>query len=873
MEQKKEYYAFISYKREDEKWAKWLQEKLEHYKFPTILNGRADLPKSIRPTFRDVTDLSPEPLEHAINNALGNSEWLIVVCSPRSAKSLWVCKEAQTFIDLGREDHIIPFVIEGNPFSNDTATECYPEALLNLTGSKELLAANINEMGRDAAAIKVIARMFNLRFDTLWQRHEREQRKRRRFVLSAILILLLVASSIAYWMWNKNIALLENKARYVSEKILELSKTDSYLAQLLAISIQEPDFPYTPEAEGALRSSLLSQRAIMKDTLKSIASAKFSPDNEQIASISEEGDVSLWDANTGVLLFRIADLSAIGDIAYSADSKLLAYINQNNEIKIWNAANGKLERIIGKPTEHISSLYFNSRGDRIIAASKDSIIFWDIKNRHIIKSIKFNGQIYSSKQNTHNNTLIVITSNTIQWLDSDNGDIIKTTELYVGEEYLSNCLISNDNKYIAVINGLSIDVYGVEDGKTICSFKGHVDHITSIGFSTKSNLLLSGSYGIINIWDIEGDSLVNSIEGHTNYVTSVCFSNDDRQILSASEDRTIRLWDYDQETAEQVLCDSSGFVWRAQLIPNSRNVVSSSEHDTIKIWNLDNHKAVREIIEGHGEFIYQFQLSADGKQLATIAKDNKIRLWDIESGILQKTLDVCSDWGKPFAYSPDGKLIATISDEQTIQLWNVKNGKVIKVLKGSSNAVMSTIFSPDGKQIATVSSDGTIKIWDVCNGNVLFTLLGDWGAFEYITYSPNGKFIAAITDSEVSSGTSIKVWNLEKHQIGHILYGHSDILRSVAFSPNSRYLISTSVDNTAKIWDVENEVLLMSLKHNDIVNHAEFSQDGTQFMTTCYDGKIRIWKFLPLRQLIDETRERFKNRQLTSEERKKYYLE
>lgn len=34
MEQPKEYYAFISYKREDEKWAKWLQDKLySHAKY------------------------------------------------------------------------------------------------------------------------------------------------------------------------------------------------------------------------------------------------------------------------------------------------------------------------------------------------------------------------------------------------------------------------------------------------------------------------------------------------------------------------------------------------------------------------------------------------------------------------------------------------------------------------------------------------------------------------------------------------------------------------------------------------------------------------------------------------------------------------
>ena len=175
----KEYYAFISYKREDEKWAKWLQHKLEYYRFPTNLNGRPDLPKYIRPTFRDVTDLNPGLLSEEINKALRGSEWLIVICSPRSAKSPWVCKEAQTFIDLGRADHIIPFVIEGKPFSND-ANECYPKSLLNLLGCNELLAANINEMGRDAAAIKVIARMFDIRFDILWQRHRREENAQKR---------------------------------------------------------------------------------------------------------------------------------------------------------------------------------------------------------------------------------------------------------------------------------------------------------------------------------------------------------------------------------------------------------------------------------------------------------------------------------------------------------------------------------------------------------------------------------------------------------------------------------------------------------------------------------------------------------------------
>lgn len=207
MGQNKEYYAFISYKREDEKWAKWLQNKLEHYKFPTNLNGRTDLPKNIRPTFRDVTDLSPGLLAEEIDKALRSSEWLIVICSPRSAKSQWVCKEAQTFIDLGRADHIIPFVIEGNPFSKDSSTECYPEALLDLTDGKELLAANINEMGRDAAAIKVVARMFNIRFDTLWQRFEREKKKRFLISIFAVVVFALLCLSVGAYIAQKNVEL------------------------------------------------------------------------------------------------------------------------------------------------------------------------------------------------------------------------------------------------------------------------------------------------------------------------------------------------------------------------------------------------------------------------------------------------------------------------------------------------------------------------------------------------------------------------------------------------------------------------------------------------------------------------------------------
>lgn len=174
-----QYYAFISYKREDEKWAKWLQKKLESYGFPVALRkDNPTLPKKIYPIFRDQSELSGGNLKEEIEKGLAGSKYLVVICSPRAAQSPWVSKEVQYFIDNGKEESIIPFIIGGIPNSRTPEDECFPEGLRQLSGEKEILGININEMGRDAAAIKVIARMFGIRFDTLWQRHERAKRRR-----------------------------------------------------------------------------------------------------------------------------------------------------------------------------------------------------------------------------------------------------------------------------------------------------------------------------------------------------------------------------------------------------------------------------------------------------------------------------------------------------------------------------------------------------------------------------------------------------------------------------------------------------------------------------------------------------------------------
>ncbi|MDR1347021.1 MAG: toll/interleukin-1 receptor domain-containing protein [Prevotellaceae bacterium] len=224
MESQYEYYAFISYKREDEKWAKWLQNRLENYRLPAVIrNELPRLPKRIRPVFRDKTDLGAGLLTDSLRTELSKSQYLIVICSPLSAQSKWVGKEIAAFADMGRADRIIPFVVQGEPNSQNPQQECFHAVMKEK--APDVLGVNVNEIGKQQAFVKVVAKLLDLRFDALWNRFLREQRKNN--IIAAVLGLFCLAG--IFYVWDYNRTKTEYYADYVDrwgipEGVIQLTK-------------------------------------------------------------------------------------------------------------------------------------------------------------------------------------------------------------------------------------------------------------------------------------------------------------------------------------------------------------------------------------------------------------------------------------------------------------------------------------------------------------------------------------------------------------------------------------------------------------------------------------------------------------------------
>lgn len=177
MQQPRRYKAFISYSHGDEAWARWLQSALERYKVPkTLRTAHPEMPDRLFPIFRDRDELaSSTDLSESIQRAMADSEAMILVCSPESARSKWVNEEVRRFRETRGDEKIFCLLVGGSPKVG--ADDCaFPPALLRSDEGKparEPLAADVSPGGdgKRNAMLKIAAALLGVGIDELKRRY------------------------------------------------------------------------------------------------------------------------------------------------------------------------------------------------------------------------------------------------------------------------------------------------------------------------------------------------------------------------------------------------------------------------------------------------------------------------------------------------------------------------------------------------------------------------------------------------------------------------------------------------------------------------------------------------------------------------------
>ena len=124
-----DYDVFFSYRHKplDSQITEKLFNLIESYKLPDSLRNKGY--EGVKRAFRDTEELSvSRVLTATIDNALQNTNCLIVVCSTDTPFSEWVDREVVVFIERGRAGHIYPLLINGDPETS------FPPSLKKIPG-------------------------------------------------------------------------------------------------------------------------------------------------------------------------------------------------------------------------------------------------------------------------------------------------------------------------------------------------------------------------------------------------------------------------------------------------------------------------------------------------------------------------------------------------------------------------------------------------------------------------------------------------------------------------------------------------------------------------------------------------------------------
>ncbi len=290
---------------------------------------------------------------------------------------------------------------------------------------------------------------------------------------------------------------------------------------------------------------------------------------------------------------------------------------------------------------------------------------------------------------------------------------------------------------------------------------------------------------------------------------------------------------------------------------------------------------------GHTQSVNAVAFSPDNRWLASGGKDNVIKIWDLTTGNVLRTLDGHSSNINALVVSEDGQLLASGSgnvkddrdlgifikggivggEDNTVRIWNVQTGRELQVLSQKTKYAKSgreklasagsfSIFggqskqqkqeeqrlkdfrlsaskiavSANGQAAAIGQPDKAIKIYDAQSGREVRELsfkATPQAENSNLAFSADARLVAFATKSE-SVSVQESATGRERYSVNT---GFSKTSQRVQFSNDGRFLVTATANSAAlKLWDATNGQLIREL--NAVVDPAtnfrviSFSRDG-----------------------------------------------
>lgn len=184
---------------------------------------------------------------------------------------------------------------------------------------------------------------------------------------------------------------------------------------------------------------------------------------------------------------------------------------------------------------------------------------------------------------------------------------------------------------------------------------------------------------------------------------------------------------------------------------------------------------------------------------------------------------------------PDGRTVAVLALDGRLRLWDAADGRLVREIAGPDR-IADASFSRDSAAVATIDEGGALRVTDVATGTHHFAAeLPGPGA--QVLFSRTADVLAAV------SGGEVRAWRGPTWPQTTALRWQGTDLGRVALSADGRWIATAGRDWAARLWDVASGWPVGEpMRHDAGVDDLMFSDDGALLVTTAYDHTTRLWQ-------------------------------
>lgn len=263
--------------------------------------------------------------------------------------------------------------------------------------------------------------------------------------------------------------------------------------------------------------------AFQRNFTADINSVAFSPDGRMIAGgINESEVICLWDAATGENLRFMKENAPNGfhwvnTVAFSVDSKILASGSEDGNLYLWDIETGMKLKTLTEATENIFSVAFSSDGKTLASGNAGNTIrLWDIATGEKLKtftghtnwvfSVAFSPDGQTLASGSWDHTIRLWDTTTGQHLKVLTGHTLTVWSVAFSPDGLTLASGSQDK---------TIRLWNIATSAQISTLTGHTAPVKSVAFSPDGVTLASGSQdSTVRLWDLTSPVLLrkNKVE-------------------------------------------------------------------------------------------------------------------------------------------------------------------------------------------------------------------------------------------------------------------------------------------------------------------------------------------------------------------------